>query len=119
MPNINAALGCAQLENLKLFIDKKRNLAKDYYDFFKNNGIKFRKELKNTKANYWLMCVELENSKERDLFLKSTNACHVMTRPIWKPMDTLPMYKECQTDELRNTRFLEERIVNIPSSVIL
>ncbi len=119
MPNLNAALACAQLEQLNSFLKKKRKLAKSYEVFFKKKGIKFRTETIETKANYWLMCVELENSKERDLFLKSTNACHVMTRPIWKPMDTLPMYKECQTDELRNTRFLEERIVNIPSSVIL
>jgi hypothetical protein len=65
------------------------------------------------------MAVELENSKERDLFLESTNSNNVMTRPIWKSMDTLPMYKHCQKDELLNTKFLEERIVNIPSSVIL
>ena len=65
------------------------------------------------------MCVELENSKERDLFLESTNSNNVMTRPIWKSMDFLPMYKHCQRDELLNTKFLEARIVNIPSSVIL
>ncbi len=118
MPNINAALGCAQLENLKLFIDKKRNLAKDYYDFFKNNGIKFRKELKNTKANYWLMCIELSNKKERDLFLKETNNLNIMTRPIWKLMHRLPMYENCQKDLQINSKYLEERIINIPSSAV-
>jgi len=119
MPNLNAALACAQLEQLYLYLNKKRSLANNYKNFFYERGIKFRTESKNTKANYWLMAVELENSKERDLFLESTNSNNVMTRPIWKSMDTLPMYKHCQKDELLNTKFLEERIVNIPSSVIL
>ena len=118
MPNLNAALACAQLEQLELYLDNKRNLALSYEKFFSNKGIKFRTETKNTKANYWLMCVELEDSKERDLFLEFTNSNNVMTRPIWKSMDFLPMYKHCQSDQLLNTRFLEARIVNIPSSVI-
>jgi perosamine synthetase len=119
MPNINAALACAQLEQLPIFVDNKRNLALDYQSFFKNRGIKFRTETENTKANYWLMCVELEDKKERDLFLKSTNNAQIMTRPIWQLMFKLPMYKDCQRDEQKNAFFLEERIVNIPSSVIL
>jgi len=119
MPNLNAALACAQLEKLDLYLNKKRILAMNYEKFFFSKGIKFRTETKNTKANYWLMCVELENLKERDLFLESTNSNNIMTRPIWKAMDFLPMYKNCQKDELLNTRFLESRIVNIPSSVIL
>ena len=116
MPNLNAALGCAQLENLDFFLESKRNLAKDYNVFFKSNGIKFRKELKNTKANYWLMCIELENKKERDLFLKETNQLKIMTRPIWTLMHRLPMYKNCQKDSQKNSIFLEDRIINIPSS---
>ena len=119
MPNINAALACAQLEKLDLYLNKKRTLAYNYEKFFFSKGIKFRTETKNTKANYWLMCVELENLKERDLLLESTNSNQIMTRPIWKAMDSLYMYKNCQKDELLNTRFLESRIVNIPSSVIL
>ena len=119
MPNLNAALACAQLERLDLYLNKKRLLAMSYEKFFISKGIKFRTETKNTKANYWLMCVELENLKERDLLLESTNSNKIMTRPIWKAMDFLPMYKNCQKDELLNTRFLESRIVNIPSSVIL
>lgn len=117
MPNINAALACAQLEQLETFLNEKRTIAKLYIDFFKNEGIKFRTELPNTKANYWLMCVELENKKERDLFLKSTNNGQVMTRPIWQLMFKLPMYKDCFRDNQKNALFLEERIVNIPSSV--
>ena len=117
MPNVNAALACAQLEQLSVFLESKRNLAKEYQDFFKEKGMNFRTETKNTKANYWLMCVELENKKERDLFLEETNSAQVMTRPIWQLMFRLPMFKDCQKDEQVNAVFLEERIVNIPSSV--
>ena len=116
MPNLNAALGCAQLDNLDFFLESKRSLANDYYDFFKSNGIKFRKELKNTKANYWLMCIELENKKERNLFLEETSKLNIMTRPIWNLMHRLPMYSSCQKDSQKNSIFLENRIINIPSS---
>ena len=84
MPNLNAALACAQLEQLDCFIQNKRRLAFEYSIFFEAKGFKFRKELPNTKANYWLMCIELENKKERDAFLKETNENKVMTRPIWQ-----------------------------------
>lgn len=117
MPNLNAALACAQLEQLEVFLMQKRTLAMQYQTFFEEEGIKFRTETPNTKANYWLMCVELENKKERDLFLKTTNQNNVMTRPIWQLMFKLPMYEHCQKDEQTNALFLEERIVNIPSSV--
>jgi perosamine synthetase len=118
MPNLNAALACAQLEQLNGFLDNKRSLANDYINFFDNSGIQFRIETPNTKANYWLMCVELDNQKERDLFLVETNAAKVMTRPIWQLMFRLPMYQDCQRDEQLNAQFLEQRIVNIPSSCI-
>lgn len=117
MPNLNAALACAQLEQLGGMLKNKRELALLYQDFFSSQGINFRSELPNTKANYWLMCVELENKEERDLFLKETNSNKVMTRPIWQLMYRLPMYQDCQRDEQNNAEFLEERIVNIPSSV--
>jgi len=117
MPNLNAALACAQLEQLDVFLENKRNLAKEYQSFFDANGINFRAELPNTKANYWLMSLELENRQDRDLFLETTNAKGIMTRPIWQLMYRLPMYANCQRDEQINAEFLEERIVNIPSSV--
>lgn len=117
MPNLNAALACAQLEQLDFFLKKKRELAESYVSFFSKCGIKFRTETPQTKANYWLMCVELENQKERDLFLKETNSCKVMTRPIWQLICRLPMYQHCQKDEQINAVFLQDRIVNIPSSV--
>jgi len=117
MPNLNAALACAQLEKLNWFLKKKRELAKKYEEFFKGAGAKFRTELPETKANYWLMCVELENRNARDLFLKETNEAKVMTRPIWELMFRLPMYQDCIKDEQVNAKFLVDRIVNIPSSV--
>ncbi|WP_445749690.1 LegC family aminotransferase [Polaribacter sp.] len=117
MPNLNAALACAQLEQLNHFVANKRATALVYDAFFKTKGIKFRTENPNTKANYWLMGVELENKKDRELFLKETNENKVMTRPIWQLMFRLPMYADCQRDAQLNALFLEERIVNIPSSV--
>lgn len=117
MPNLNAALACAQLEQLDGFISQKRETALAYKSFFNGSGIKFRTEMPDTKANYWLMCVELENKKERNLFLEETNANSVMTRPIWQLMFRLPMYEYCQKDAQENAMYLEERIVNIPSSV--
>ena len=117
MPNLNAALACAQLEQLNNFINNKRDLAKEYNSYFREVGIKFRMETPETKANYWLMCVELENKIDRDLFLKETNKSSIMTRPIWQLMYRLPMYANCQRDKQINAEFLEERIVNIPSSV--
>jgi aminotransferase in exopolysaccharide biosynthesis len=116
MPNLNAALACAQLEQLETFIQNKRNLALEYKVFFESQGIKFRKELPNTKANYWLMCLELENKKDRDSFLIETNENKVMTRPIWQLIFKSPLYSSFQRDSQENAIFLEDRIVNIPSS---
>jgi len=117
MPNLNAALACAQLEQLDSFLDNKRILALEYKSFFDAMGIHFRTELPNTKANYWLMCVELENRRDRDSFLKETNDNKVMTRPIWQLLFKLPMYEGCHRDAQKNAKYLEDRIVNIPSSV--
>jgi aminotransferase in exopolysaccharide biosynthesis len=117
MPNLNAALACAQLEQLNSFIQNKRNLASEYSVFFGSTGVKFRTELPNTKANYWLMCIELENKKDRDSFLKETNQNNVMTRPIWQLIFKSPLYSNFQRDSQENAIYLEERIVNIPSSV--
>ncbi len=117
MPNLNAALVCAQLEQLPKFINSKRTLALEYDSFFKSKGIKFRTELPQTKANYWLMCVELENKQERETFLKETNENGVMSRPIWQLIFKSALYSGFQKDEQINAIYLEDRIVNIPSSV--
>lgn len=117
MPNLNAALVCAQLEQLDGFLANKRSLAEDYAAFFESEGMRFRKELDETQANYWLMCLELENLEQRNEFLKETNEAKTMTRPIWQLMYKLPMYAHCFRDQQVNAEYLEERIVNIPSGV--
>jgi aminotransferase in exopolysaccharide biosynthesis len=117
MPNINAALACAQLEQLDLFLKNKRELALAYSHFFQSIGVEFRTELPGTKVNYWLMSLQLDNKKERDLFLNETNEIRVMTRPIWQLIFKSEKYDDFQRDSQRNAIFLEERIVNIPSSV--
>jgi perosamine synthetase len=119
MPNLNAALICAQLEMINRYLVDKRELALEYKKYFDSSGIIFREEMENTQANYWLMCVELENKKERDLFLETTNKNGVMTRPIWQLMTDLEMYKHYYKDGQENSRKLVDRIVNIPSGVRL
>lgn len=117
MPNLNAALLIAQLENLDKFIINKRNLAKKYEIFFDPTEFDFFKEPKDSKSNYWLNCIILKDQIQRDQFLKETNANAVMTRPIWNLMNKLPMYKDEQCGDLKNSEWLFERLVNIPSSV--
>lgn len=116
MPNVNAALACAQFEELENLCQSKKALYEEYKGFFANTAIKLREMPENSDWNYWLICVELENSEERDAFLEATNSNGVMTRPIWQLMYRLPMYEDCQKDAQTNAEFLEERIVNIPSS---
>ena len=119
LPNLNAALLVAQLEQLDKFLDSKTELASLYEEFFKSQDIEFIKQPQNSKSNYWLQAVLLKDKKQRDEFLEFTNKNGVMTRPIWKLMNELEMFKECQKTTLENAKYLEERVVNIPSSVIL
>lgn len=113
MPNLNAALACAQLELMDSFLLEKRLLANKYGDEFSN----LVKEPAGAESNYWLNALKLSGVTERDEFLNVTNAAGVMTRPIWKLMTELPMYKNCQHTDLSVSKDLESRIVNIPSSV--
>lgn len=118
MPNINAALGCAQLEHLDEFIANKRETAAAYANFFKDKDeIAFFKEPKNCFSNYWLNAVILPNHEAQQLFLQETNDNGVMTRPIWELMNRLSMFESCQHDCLENTVWFSDRVVNIPSSV--
>lgn len=119
LPNLNAALLCAQLEQLAVFLENKRMLAIEYKQFFTAQNIRFVEEPADARSNYWLNAVLLDDAKARDGFLEYTNSNGVMTRPIWALMNKLEMFKNCQHDELKNALFLEERIVNIPSSVRL
>ncbi len=120
MPNINAALGCAQMENLEAIVLNKRETAKQYKNFFNNiPGIEFFNEPKDCRSNYWLNTILLENEKERDDFLAYTNENKVMTRPVWELMNKLQMFTSAQRDSLANAQWIAERLVNLPSSVIL
>lgn len=118
MPNINAALGCAQMENLERYVENKRETAERYKSFFQSiSGINFFTEPDNCRSNYWLNVVLLKDKMAQQEFLEYTNEHGIMTRPVWELMNRLPMFQDCQTDDLRNTEWLAERIVNIPSSV--
>ena len=118
MPNLNAALLVAQLENLDNFISSKRKLANVYETFFNSNNYVFVKEPMDSKSNYWLNAIILNDKQQRDIFLNESNAQGVMTRPIWTLMSKLPMFKDSQSGDLTNSAWLEDRVVNIPSSVI-
>tara|TARA_R110002124_G_scaffold285197_3_gene463430 strand:- start:1210 stop:2349 length:1140 start_codon:yes stop_codon:yes gene_type:complete len=119
LPNLNAALGCAQIESLPEFLKSKQKLAKMYSDFFNNNSsIDFIEPITSGTSNFWLNAIQLETIEARNEFLKVTNENGVMTRPIWKLMNSLPMYASAQCGNLDNASTLENRIVNLPSSVI-
>ncbi|MDH4262372.1 MAG: LegC family aminotransferase [Spirochaetia bacterium] len=119
MPNLNAALGCAQLQSLDKVLDSKKMITAEYRQFFKNIGFTFIEEPGNSRSNFWLNAIQLENIHERDTFLAATNQAGVMTRPIWKLMTELEMYKNCFCGDLSNAKWLEERVVNLPSSSLL
>ena len=118
MPNINAALGCAQLEQIDNILANKRETAENYKNYFKNNNdITFFTEPDNCKSNYWLNAVLLKDKQTQQEFLQYTNDNRVMTRPVWELMNKLPMFKDCETDGLENTQWFADRVVNLPSSV--
>lgn len=139
MPNINAALGLAQLEQLPMFLESKRQIAHAYSEFFKTlnslnhsklsqpsttkqinaSTIQHIKEPQNSESNYWLNCILLSDRAERDEFLRISNEYGVMTRPVWRLMNELIMFKDAETDDLPNSRKISDRLVNLPSSVIV
>jgi len=115
MPNINAALGCAQLENLEKILENKRKTAMAYKEFFAGSDIKFFDEPANCKSNFWLNAVVLPNKEAQIKFLEDTNDNHVQTRPIWELMNRLEMFKNCEHDDLINAIRFADTVVNIPS----
>ena len=117
MPNLNAAMGLAQIDKLDGFLKKKRIVAESYQDFFASWPMDFFWEREDTEANFWLNSVILEDIEARNEFLQITNKAGVMTRPLWQLLNRLPMYENCETDALTHSNFLAERLVNIPSSV--
>ncbi len=119
LPNLNAALGLAQMELLPRILEEKRVVAGKYQEWGKNNGIQFVKEPPQTKANYWLNTVITEDVSQRDTMLEQTNNNNVMTRPAWTPMHQLSMNLRCQKTDLTNTEWLQQRVVNVPSSLPL
>ncbi|OAI06607.1 LegC family aminotransferase [Methylomonas methanica] len=119
MPNLNAALGLAQLEQMPLFIQRKRELAERYITWSRRAGVEIVQEPNGAQSNYWLNALLLNDAGEREQFLTDSNAQGVMTRPLWELMSSLPMYSQCQHDGLPESQRLAQRLVNIPSSVVL
>ena len=118
MPNINAALGCAQMEQLECFIANKRETARHYQAFFENMPeIEFFTEPLHSRSNYWLNVILFKDKAAQQTFLKQSNESGIMTRPAWQLMHSLPMFRHCQYQELKNTLSIADRLVNIPSSV--
>lgn len=117
LPNLNAALGVAQMEQLNGFVAEKRRLAEEYRTAFVKMGVSFFAEPSGARSNYWLNALLLRDESERDAFLQYSNDHQVMTRPLWRPMHQLPIYRHCQRGPLPNTEYLYARLVNIPSSV--
>jgi perosamine synthetase len=122
LPNINAALGCAQMEQLPGFLTRKRDLAEKYRKALQGiDGIRFFSEPEFAKSNYWLNVLLLSErfSKHRDDLLEETNNLGIMTRPAWTPMHKLTMFKDSPKMDLSVAESLEQRLINIPSSAIL
>ena len=119
LTNIAAALGCAQMETLDEILKLKRELAEKYLAFFENTEFEFFTEPENCQSNYWLNVIISKNRQQRDELLEYTNKNGVMTRPVWELMNRLTMFEHCQTDDLKNSVWLTDRIVNIPSSAVI
>ncbi len=116
LPNLNAALGCAQMESLPAILKSKRSVANAYQDFFKDSPWQWIGESAQASSNYWLNAIIANDKQERNTLLAILNEAHIMSRPIWRLINELPMYRLCQTTDLSNARWLEERVINLPSS---
>ncbi len=120
LPNINAALGCAQMETISKFLEGKRTIANAYSKFFDDNHhFEFISEPVNATSNYWLNALVLEDKQSRDDFLRELNNAGIMSRPVWRLINELTMFSDCQSSDITNAKWLEERVVNLPSSVRL
>jgi perosamine synthetase len=117
MPNVNAAIGVAQMESLPFFVERKRETARLYKEFFATTDFAFVSEPENSESNYWLNSVRVESAQERDELLRHCNDGGIAARPLWRLSHTLPMYKDCQTAELTNAEAIQATVVNLPSSV--
>ncbi|HWZ34554.1 MAG TPA: LegC family aminotransferase [Mucilaginibacter sp.] len=117
MPNLNAALACAQLEQLGAFVANKRELAENYARAFRQLNVQFFENIVDARSNYWLNAISFNDREQRDEFLKYSNENGVMTRPVWELMHRLPMFEEADRGPLTNSEWLADRLANIPSSV--
>jgi len=118
LPNLNASLGCAQMEQLENFLINKRKLAFIYEDFFKTTDYRFFKEPDYAKSNYWLNAIICPDKESRDSLLEQTNKVGINTRPVWHLMHKLPMFKNAIHDDLKVSEWVEKHLVNIPSSPV-
>ncbi|MFB2754186.1 LegC family aminotransferase [Shewanella xiamenensis] len=118
MPNLNAALGCAQMEMLEQYLLQKRELAKQYQAFFAVSDVKFVVEPEYAQSNYWLNAIICSDAQQRNELLEQTNAAGVMTRPIWKLMHRLPMFEKAFRGDLTYSEFIEAHLINLPSTPV-
>lgn len=116
LPNLNAALGCAQMEQLDRILREKRLLADTYRNFFEDRPETFVTEPDDSSANYWLNTLLLPNAQAKARFLQALNRKGILCRPAWKPMHLQSIYSRCEHDGAANAVWLYERIVNLPSS---
>lgn len=119
LPNINAALGVAQMELLPKILIAKREIAKIYQDWGNKNDVEFIQEARLTNANYWLNTILTKSISERNRLLEYSNKNGIITRPIWTPMHKLVFNSQCQKTDLTNTNWLNDRLINVPSSAII
>jgi perosamine synthetase len=117
MPNINAAVGCAQMECFAGVLENKRTTAQMYKQFFQGIGIPFIAEPVHARSNYWLNAIVLKDRQEREQFLAYSREKGIQTRPVWRLMTNLPMYRHSQCTAIKTAQWLEDRLVNVPSSV--
>lgn len=117
LPNLNAALGVAQMESLPVYLKQKRTIAEQYQQWGEDHGLQFLKEPENTHSNYWLNILLTNSREERDQWLSKTNEMGIMTRPAWTPMHQLPINQDCVITDLCQTEWLFDRLINVPSSV--
>lgn len=116
LPNLNAAMACAQMEVLDKFVQSKRVLARQYKDLFNTLGFEFIQEPNNTYSNYWLNSILFRTREERNEFLHYSNERQIMTRPVWNLMVDLKMFRDCIQEDISNAREIADRLVNLPSS---
>ena len=109
----------AELEMLESYLDNKRSTARKYQDWGNHHGMNFVKEPKDTRSNYWLNVAVTEDQKQRDYMIELTNKNNKMTRPVWTPMHKLAINNDCQKNSMKNTEWLFDRLVYVPSSVVM